>query len=93
MKTETIEIEVTASTTEKREITLPLYRIDNCHAYKVISKDKCISVCHNDYCDSSITQCTSEVAFNYQKTQDCSKSEFDAMYQKTAMKLALLATD
>jgi len=93
MTTETVEIEVKTSTSEKREITLPLYRMDTCHAYKVISKDECISVCYNEYVQPEIGLKSSKLAFCSETTQDCCKSDFDLLYQQVPMKLALLATD
>ena len=93
MKTETVEIEISSSTTSTKEVTLPIYRKDNCHAYKVISKDKCISVCHSEYNNPEIGVKHSCIAFCSETTQDCDRSTFDLLYQKVAMKLDLLATD
>lgn len=93
MKPEETEIEVTTSEKNKKNVTIPTYRIDSCHAYKVISPSQCISVCHSDFCDNSINIQNITLAFHSNMTKDCSRSEFDAMYQKVAMKLALLATD
>jgi len=93
MKPETIEIEVKNSTTTTKEVTMPLYRKDNCHAYKVISKDECISVCHSEYNKPEIGVKHSSIAFFSEQTTDCNRIEFDTLYQQVAMKLALLATD
>lgn len=89
---ETTKIDVEIRTSQKKEIKAPMYRVDETHAYKIISTEKTISVAHSKFCEPAIKVVTITCAFQSPDTLDCDKEHFESIYQNVAMKLALLAT-
>jgi hypothetical protein len=86
---ETIELKVNRTVTEVKSIALPVYRIDNCHAYMVPSKDKCIQVNHGGL-RPAIEACHAELAWHGKETTDCTESEFKQKYQEVRQRLDLI---
>lgn len=84
---ETIEIEVEKTTKELKQIALPLYRKNTCHAYKVYSKERCISITHGLDSSLLVQVAHSGLAWNSPDSQDCTEAEFMDLYNETLERL------
>jgi hypothetical protein len=88
---ETITINVSKTVTEKKEIALPLYRIDNCHVYMVYSPERAIVVCYGlagQYDNIGIV--SKDNAFTREETRDCTRDEFLSKYNEVRSRLDLI---
>lgn len=76
------------TTVEEVEVpdTFPIYRIDDCHAYKIISdKEKgCLVVTHGlaSLNMNAIHFSNHNSAYSSKDTRDCTKKEFENAYRK-----------
>lgn len=77
---------------KQTEIKYPLYRKSKCHAYKVLSKDNCIIVCHGLEDMLRIEIGIAELAFHSDTVMDCTRFEFETLYTDVYSKLGLMAT-
>ena len=75
-------IKVNKTVVEEVETSLPIYRIDSCHAYKIYSQDKCLQVCYGFEGSIAVGQVSSSCAFLSDTTNDCTESDFMLAYEK-----------
>ncbi len=75
-------IKVNKTVVEEVEVSMPIYRIDSCHAYKIYSQDKCIQVCYSFKGRISVSQVSSGCAYLSDTTKDCTESDFMVAYEK-----------
>lgn len=71
----------------------PIFRKDDCHAYKIFSATHCIQVCHGLTFsgDNHISICHAGIAHHSTDTKDCSEAEFIGLYSKVRAELDQLA--
>lgn len=79
---ETIEIEVSKTVIEKKEIALPVFRKNGTAAYKVFSKDKCLNVETHELVGPHIQVAHAGLAWHLDGNQDCTEEEFTALFDK-----------
>lgn len=79
----TITIHVTKNVTSQKEVTLPVFRKSKYFAYKVISKEKCVSVFFGDMKGPEIGIHHAELAWNQDDVKDCSEEKFMELYNAT----------
>jgi hypothetical protein len=84
---ETMQITITKSVSEVKEIRLPLFRKNCCHAYKVFSKDKCLQVCYGRNVDPSITVAHAGLAWNDSENVDIDESAFNNIHAETSARI------
>lgn len=90
----TIIIKVQSTIESEREIKLPMYVMDNCHVYKIISKDKCIQICHGLNSGLSIGYCDPSLALRHLNTNaygshQIDEIEFNKKYSEINEKLLI----
>ena len=83
-----MEIKTTKTIEETVHIELPYYLKGSCHAYKVISEENCISVCHG--LDSNLEIALRHVGLAFSSPENntpCTEAEFNELYNATLKKL------
>jgi hypothetical protein len=78
IKTKKMEIEVKKVVIEKVEVSLPCFRKDSAHLYKVINENECVCVCKND----SIKILSASLAFTCGE-YDATEKEFTDTFNST----------
>jgi len=83
-------MKISKTVTEDVAVALPIYRINNCFAYKVISQDTCIQVQygiagseHIGFTNSNLAWCTGD-------TVDCTELEFLQYYKIILSRLSTI---
>lgn len=87
-----MKIEITKVIKEEINVTLPVFRKNNCHFYKVFSDEKCIQICNLDG-NIAIGIHHSGLAYAGTDTIDCSKNEFEDSLNAIRKKLSFIASD
>ena len=82
-----MEITIKKTTEKKVKIELPLYRASKNFAYKVYSEENCIAICCHPGM-MSIHQVNSSLAWTLDNVKDCTREEFEEMYQKVSSEIA-----
>jgi hypothetical protein len=88
---ETFKLKIQEIKTVEKEISLPSYRKNDCHAYKIYSEDKCIQILHGSTLDKTIQTAHAGLAFNSSDTVECTEEEFTTLYNETLEALNSIA--
>lgn len=75
-------MKVEKTVTEEVAVDLPIFRINSCFAYKVISQDRCIQVQYGIEGSEQIGFTHSNLAWCTNDTIDCPEAEFSHLYKK-----------
>ena len=87
-----MKIEVRKVVTESIEVSLPIYRTDGYHYYKIFSEENCIQVL-----DSKTTPCIAihhtGLAFHGEGNKDCTKEIFEEKLEQAIERVNLKAKE
>lgn len=81
-------MKISKTVTEDVAVDLPIYRINSCFAYKVISQDTCIQVQYGIEGSEQVGFTNSKLAWCDGDTIDCTEAEFLDLYKKTLLILS-----
>lgn len=87
----TYKLQIQRTETDEREISLPYYAKNNCHAFKIFSETQCVWVTHSNHLAPGIVIGHAGLAFQSSETAECTQEEFEELFAATSRRITELA--